>query len=492
MALDGRGPLSGLLLAVVVVITSGCTAQSPLSSTGEADSPVAGQSATATIASEPVDQPATSESTTTSLPPTTVPPEPRRVIVEVHPPEAVVELRSGSGFSHRGQGPEPVTVDVPAELVQVRVSAAGYQTYEGELTLADTQAGRSGDAAAEPIQATIWLDRPEQLVHKLFEVEVGGAPKGVAFTPDGSELWTTLLNSNGVEIIDVASGRSEGIIDLGKGAVEVIFNRSGDTAYVSQMETNSVYEIDVAQRTVTRRFNTNGAWTKVMALSPDEKTLYASNWIDSNVSEIDLATGNVTRLLRTVRTPRGLYPTTDGTGLYVTGFETGQLQYFDLATGESEVLLATGGSMRHLVGSPDGSMVYASDMTRDTIFAIDTASQEITELATTDRKPNTIDISPDGRVLFVSNRGANNPQSYYLPGPEWGTVLLIDTASGTMLDAIIGGNQTTGLDVSTDGTLLAFSDLLDNRVVVYSVPPTEQLLAGNGGRYEAHLTELTK
>jgi len=413
------------------------------------------------------------------------PPEPRLLTVEMHPPEAVVELRTTDGFSHRGQGPEPITVEVAAETVEVMVSADGYQTYQGEIGL-----GEASDAA--PVETAVWLDRPGQLVHKLFEVEVSGAPKGVAVTPDGSEVWATLLNGNGVEVIDVASGRVTAAIDLGKGAVEVIFNQAGDTAYVSQMETNSVFEIDVATRSVTRQLNTKGAWTKVVALSPDEKTLYASNWVDGNVSEIDLATGEVIRLLSTVRTPRGLYPTPDGQRLYVTGFESGQLQMFDLATGNGEVLFRTGGSLRHLVGSPDGTVVYASDLTTDTIFAVDTATNEIRELATTDHKPNTIDLSPDGRVLFVSNRGRNNSESYYLPGPEWGTVLLIDTESGAMLDAVVGGNQTTGLDVSADGKLLAFSDLLDNRVVVYSVPPTEVLLAGGGGRYDEHLVELVK
>ena len=69
---------------------------------------------------------------------------------------------------------------------------------------------------------------------------------------------------------------------------------------------------------------------------------------------------------------------------------------------------------------------------------------------------------------------------------------MIDTETGDMLDAIIGGNQTTGLEVSDDGTLLAFSDLLDDRVAVYSVPTTEELLGGGGGRYQDHLTELAK
>ncbi len=418
-------------------------------------------------------------STTTS---STTPPEPRPVSVVVHPAEAVVELSTADGFNHRAEA-QPVTVDVPAAVVTVRASAPGYETYEGEIAL---------DADGGPNETTIWLDKEGQLVHKLFEVEVSGAPKGVAFTPDGSEIWTTILNEGGVDVIDVATGQVIDVIDLDQGAVEVIFNRSGTTAYVSQMQTNSVFEIDVASRSVKRQLDTKGAWTKVMALSSDEQTLYASNWIDNNVSEIDLADGEVNRLLSTVRTPRGLYPTADGKRLYVAGFESGDLEVIDLTTGDSETLHHTGGSMRHLVGSPDGSIVYASDMTRDTIFAVDTATDDVTVLATSDRKPNTIDISPDGRVLFVSNRGRNNPKSYYLPGPEWGTVLLIDTETGAMLDGIVGGNQTTGLAVSDDGSKLVFSDLLDNRVVVYSVPPTEQLLAGGGGRYEAHLSDLVK
>ena len=58
--------------------------------------------------------------------------------------------------------------------------------------------------------------------------------------------------------------------------------------------------------------------------------------------------------------------------------------------------------------------------------------------------------------------------------------------------AIVGGNQTTGLDVSPDGTLLAFSDFLDDRVSVYAIPDYEVLLAGDGGRWEEHLIELVK
>ena len=68
---------------------------------------------------------------------------------------------------------------------------------------------------------------------------------------------------------------------------------------------------------------TEGSWTKVMALSPDERTIYAANWSSNDVSAVDLATGSVRRY-PTVRTPRGLFPTPDGKRLCVAGYEDGR------------------------------------------------------------------------------------------------------------------------------------------------------------------------
>ena len=56
---------------------------------------------------------------------------------------------------------------------------------------------------------------------------------------------------------------------------------------------------------------------------------------------------------------------------------------------------------------------------------IDLRTGEARKLADTNSTPNTMDLSPDGRVLYVSNRGRNG-SNYYLPGPEWGSVLAID------------------------------------------------------------------
>jgi len=401
-----------------------------------------------------------------------------RLAVTTHPPGATLSIRSAGGAARRAR--TPFRGAVRGGHLELTVARAGYNRLVQKVTF---HRHRSLD---------LWLDPKGLLHHKLGELRSGSNPKQVALSPDGRELWVSLLGGHGVEVFDTRTMRKRKEIRLGEhGAVEVLFTRDGRTVYASQMETATVWEIDRRSFRVRRRLPTKGNWSKVMALSPDERTLYVANWVSSDVSEIDLRKGRVRRLISTVRTPRGLWPTADGRRLYVAGFENGELQRIDLASGKTRMLLRTGGAMRHLVGDPQGRRLYADDMGTNQAFVVDLASERVRKLAGTDNVPNTIDLTPDGKVLYVSNRGRNGA-SYYLPGPEWGSVLAIDTASGKVLDAMVGGNQTTGLDVSADGRLLAFSDFLDNRIHIYAVPPYQALAAAGGGRAAAHRAELAK
>ena len=457
---------------ILALVTAGCS-----SSTGEGTvegGPLPSQSVTSTSKAL---VPATTTSTVAPTTTTTTTYLPREAAVTIEPATANLSISDASGPVHDSPGTFSGSVSGPVKIV---ASAEGYETES--ITLAPDEAAFA-----------VWMDPAGQVLDKTLEFSTGDAPKQVAFRPGDNELWVTLLGGAGFEVYDPTSGTQIAAVDLPRaGSVEVIFNGEGSLAYISQMETASVYEVDADSKEVLRVLPTGGVWTKVMVLSSDEQTLWASNWVSNNVSEIDLASGEVRRILRTVATPRGLFVTPDDSKLYVAGFARGEIQVFDLATGTGTVLYKSGGAMRHLVGSPDGSLLYATDMAKDTILTIDTTTEAVAVLATVDRLPNTIDLGPDGRVLYVSNRGRNNPETYYKPGPEWGTVVVLDTATGAYLDAIVGGNQTTGLDASADGSLLAYSDFLDDRVVVYRVPSYEELTAGGGGRWEAHLLEKAK
>lgn len=414
-------------------------------------------------------------STTTT---TTTLPTPYRLELNVIPENSQITIETVDEIMTDIQVPVDLYTQSP---VKVSIEAEGFETLSETVTFDTDQ------------NLVFYLDKKDQLLHKIAEWRSGGAPKQVAFTPNGEELWVTQLVGNGVEIFDPETGELQGFVDLPDGgSVEIIFNREGTLAYVSQMETASVYEIDVFKREIIRNLDTEGYWSKVMVLSPDETTLWVSNWSSNDVSEIDLSTGEVIERMRSVITPRGLWVTPDGLKLYVAGFENGDIEVIDLETRESKVIHRTGGAMRHLTGNPETGILYASELGKDYILSVDTATDEVEIFAYVDNVPNTIDLSPDGKVLYVSSRGRNNPESYHLIGPEWGSIAVIDTATGEYLDAIIGGNQPTGLDVSPDGTMLAYSDFLDHRVTVYQIPPYEELRNGNGGRWEAHLSEIVK
>jgi YVTN family beta-propeller protein len=399
--------------------------------------------------------------------------------VTTHPDGARVRITGPGGFQRSAT--TPFVEKLPEGLLTITLTAPGHNRLTERV---DLTSRRTLD---------LYLDPSGLLLHELARFKVGPAPKQVEFTPDGKQLWVTDLGGDGVEVYDVATQEQLDDVRLGnKESVEVIFNGDGSKAYVTQMTTASVFEVDTATHKVLRNMPTKGVWSKGMVLSPDESTLFVSNWVSDDVSEIDLATGEVRRILKTVDTPRGLYVSPDGARLFVAGFGTGDLERFDLATGESKILLHTGGALRHFAGDAPHGLLYVDDMATDEVFVVDMQTERVRKLADTDNTPNTISLSPDGKVLYVSNRGRNNPVSYYLPGPEWGSVLAFDAATGKELDAIVGGNQTTGLDISPDGTLLAYSDFLDNAVSIFQIPSYQVLAAGDGGRSVAHLADLEK
>lgn len=409
-------------------------------------------------------------------------------------------------------------------------TANSAQVQQVATSSISVTASAKADTIATTTLIEFFMASPRQLVTRVGFAKNIPAPKSLTFTPDGKEMWVaSLMNAkSGLAVFDVSfmndeltgqvnasvgaaignpsssvkaasttvAKRIASIVLPGGGAVEVIFSKDGSKAYVSQMETARVFEIDTSAKKVLRIFKTGASWTKIMLISPDGKKLYASNWITNNVSEIDLVTGKLVRNIKTVATPRGLYATKGGAYLYVAGYDKGEIQKIDLSTGKGTVVYKTGGAMRHIVAdenAPNGGVLYISDMGRASIFKLSLKDDSVVKFASTDVNPNTIALSPDKKILIVSCRGVNKSATdYYNPGPEWGSVLLFDTATGAKLDAIVGGNQPTALDIASNGSFFAFSDFLDARIQLFALPSYEVLKMGNGGRSGVYKKELRK
>lgn len=334
-----------------------------------------------------------------------------------------------------------------------------------------------------------------QLLRCAHRFIVGHRPKSLAFRPHSRELWVSLhYDRPAVEIYSTETWAQIGSVDLGRyGAVELTFSPDGMRAFVSQLETASVYQIVTDERTVERVLKTEAKGSKIVMLSHDAQTLYVANWYSKDISVFDIKSGEQMAKIPVKGIPRGLYPSRDGSALWIAGFSPGYIYRADLADGNKvKSIRRRGNVMRHVVGDEERGALYFSDMKRAKIWRLDLASEEVSELAVTDSHPNTIELSPDKRILFVSNRGENNPDTFLKAGPTWGSVVVIDAYTGAHLDGIVTGNQATGLDVSPDGRMLAVSDFLDNAVNIFAIPPTAELLAGNGGRYQAHKADIDK
>ncbi len=119
--------------------------------------------------------------------------------------------------------------------------------------------------------------------------------------------------------------------------------------------------------------------------------------------------------------------------------------------------------------SPDGRRCFISDMSRYVVYELDAATLALLHTYPASWNTNTIGLDSRGRYLFISNRGPNNKINYTLRSPEDGKVLMYDTASRELKATITGGNQPTGLDVSSDDRYLVFSNFLDRNFEIYDI-----------------------
>jgi DNA-binding beta-propeller fold protein YncE len=87
---------------------------------------------------------------------------------------------------------------------------------------------------------------------------------------------------------------------------------------------------------------------------------------------------------------------------------------------------------------------------------------------------NTIDVAQNSSLLFASSRGRNNPESYLLVGPEYGKVFVVDANRFTLMGWVWGRNQPTGLSVSPDRRLVAFTDFLSDNLELFAINKWEE------------------
>jgi YVTN family beta-propeller protein len=333
--------------------------------------------------------------------------------------------------------------------------------------------GIAGDTLME-----VKLERAESGLALVADMATGRQPKCVEYSPDGRFIFSALLEGPGVDVFDAATFAKVATLSppdpwpKSVGFVEIAFLPGRGELWVSQMTTGMVHAFRMSDFAYVDSFKAGGLWPKVIAVAPDEATAYVSNWESKTVSVIDTATRAVSARIATGGIPRGMAFSRDGRFLYICRYEPGALLKVDRATGAIVKIIDVGPSaLRHVVLHPTREVLYVSDLLKGRVFAVDAATDTVIASAVVDHSLNTLKVSPDGGSVFVCSRGPNNPENWTTKGPAFGKLFRLDPFTLAVVDWAWGGNQPTGLAVSSDGRFVCFTDFLDARLEVYAIAP---------------------
>ena len=204
-------------------------------------------------------------------------------------------------------------------------------------------------------------------------------------------------------------------------------------------------------------------------MNPSQNLVALSHWSSDDVTVFEVNTKNFVRRIKTGETPRGIVWLNDS--VFVTAlFEDGDVEVFNVNNGKKiHHIKGYGGAARDLQYDEENKIIYYSNMGVAKIFKYDWIRKKYLGDLKVDYKPNTIRLSPDNKYLFVSCRGPNNPKGYTRRSPRDGDVFIIDAEKLETIVKWRAGNQPTGLDISSCGTMLAQTDFLDDKLTIWLV-----------------------
>lgn len=137
-------------------------------------------------------------------------------------------------------------------------------------------------------------------------ITVGAGPEGVDISPDGRQLWVANSGDGSVSMVDVATRKVVGTIDVGsRRSNRLKFTPDGQRALVSDLTAGELIVIDVRSRTVTRRIAV-GRGASGILVAPDGSRAFVAAAGERRVAIIDLRQLAVTGQIETGGGPDGM------------------------------------------------------------------------------------------------------------------------------------------------------------------------------------------
>lgn len=234
-------------------------------------------------------------------------------------------------------------------------------------------------------------------------------PYNLYFSPDGTKAYVMAEREHRIDVRDPNTWELiTGISVPRAGVNHADFSMDGTTMLASCEFSGWVVKIDLATNQIVGEVEVGGEPIDVR-VSPDGSVFFVANHVKNGggVSVIDPATMVEIAFIPTGNGAHGLYPSRDGTQMYVTNRLAGSVSVVDFAT---RAVVATwpidGGGSPDMGGvSADGTEFWVSGRFDDEVYVFDTATGALTHRIPVGHDPHGLAIFPQPGRFSLGHTG---------------------------------------------------------------------------------------
>jgi YVTN family beta-propeller protein len=227
---------------------------------------------------------------------------------------------------------------------------------------------------------------------------IGRAPHEAFFTPDGKEVWVTVRGENYISVLDAKDFTEKTRITTPNGPGMQIFSPDGKYGYICSSFNPETEIVTVADHTIVARVKQESPFCPNIAATPDGRQVWFT-LKDVGKTQVfgaeppfnlikTIDTGPITNHVNFARTAKGTFA-------YVTIGGTNEVKVFR-TDDFSQVATIPVGKLPHGVWpSGDGTRIYVGLENDDALTAIDTATNQVIATIPIGQAPQAIAYVPE-------------------------------------------------------------------------------------------------
>jgi YVTN family beta-propeller protein len=192
--------------------------------------------------------------------------------------------------------------------------------------------------------------------------------------------------------------------------------------------------IDPIARKVVRKYDVKGKSPHMVALSPDGAIAYVSNSNSNAVAALNLASGNVEKIIPVGKNPQGGTVTRDGKRLYISNDGSNTISIIDTTSNQVIGEIKTGDEPARAEFTPDEKLlVYNLQSGEGCGFADPRTGKQIAQVKLPG-KPLSLSLSRDGLTAYLGLMDSDSVAIVSVAGKK--VIRIVPTPKGAGPDTV--------------------------------------------------------